>query len=50
MKMLTLEEKAARHRLIKSIVNRRNKEKAARNLERRRNAEDMLYLKSKGVE
>ena len=48
--MLTLEEKAARHRLIKSIVNRRNKEKAARNLERRRDAEYKLYLKSKGVE
>jgi hypothetical protein len=48
--MLTLEQKAARHRLIKSIVNRRNKEKAARNLERRRNAEDVLYLKERGVE
>ena len=48
--MLTLEQKAVRHRLIKSIVNRRNKEKAAKNLERRRNAEDMLYLKLRGVE
>ena len=48
--MLTLEEKAARHRLIKSIANKRNKEKAARNLERRRNAEDRFYLKSRGVE
>lgn len=48
--MLTLEQKAVRHRLIKSIVNRRNKEKAAKNLERRRNAEHKLYLKEIGVD
>lgn len=48
--MLTLEQKAARHRKIKSIANKLNKKRAADLLRRRREAEYQRDLKSKGVD
>lgn len=48
--MLTLEQKALRHRKIKSIANKLNKKNAEKLLQRRREAEHRRYLKELGVE
>ena len=45
-----LAEDAKRHKLIKAAAERVKQKQAAKSVERRRDLEDKLYLKSVGVE